>query len=71
MKKAKYECTQYYEAVECDCGGLFINQCGMGILMTSPPQKTYSCSGCSNIATLQECDWPQVKVKIGNKIADA
>lgn len=68
MKKARYEYSQYYEAIECDCGGIYINQVGITMLMTSPPQKTFACNKCSKQKTLYENDWPQFKAIIGKKI---
>ena len=71
MKKAKYECTPYYEAVECGCGGIFVNSDNSGILMASPPRRTFLCNNCGESICLQEQDWPQMRCVLGNRITDA
>ena len=71
MNKTRYECTTFYEAVSCECGGSFMNEVGALSFLTNPPQKEYGCNKCGATKILSLENFPQMKCIIGDKITDA
>ncbi|MEX2444481.1 MAG: hypothetical protein WD492_12810 [Alkalispirochaeta sp.] len=61
MKKKRFAVEHYYEAVTCECGGLYNRRSGHGIMMNSPPQAVFECDRCGKEIQLSEDDWPGIK----------
>lgn len=64
MKTKLFEVRQYYEAPECECGGVFTISAGAYLYLSAPLQKDYKCNKCGKVARLREPEFPGLRHEI-------
>jgi len=67
MPKKEYPVESYYEAVECDCGGIFdtqSTQSGEHFYASLPMRANFKCNKCGKITLLSQDDFPGVRHRI-------
>lgn len=60
----KFEVRQWYEALECDCGGVFLEPKNNATYATLPAKRDYVCNKCGATKCLYEGQWPHMVTHI-------
>jgi len=60
----KFEIKQWYEAKECECGGVFSERFDQTMLLVDPPKSNFRCNKCGAVVQLDEAEWPGLRTEI-------
>ena len=60
----KFKVKQWYEAEECECGGVFSEPKDNTMYASYPAQRDYKCNKCGKILRLQESEWPGMRLEV-------
>ena len=64
MKKKQFKVRTYYEAVECECGGAFLERVSGATYLSYPEQADFKCDNCGRVECLFAEDWPGLRYEI-------
>jgi hypothetical protein len=60
----KFKVKQWYEALECECGGVFSEPKNNTMYTSYPAQKDYLCNKCGTEKRLYESQWPHMETQV-------